>query len=561
MKIHAVAIAALLAGSSFAAAQAQNSSLLRKAHEAYTLAQSLEAELKQKPETDRTRADYLKVINTFQRVYLITPQTQYADNSLMAIARLYEEMKSNQDAIKTLKFLIHEYPNSPFREVAEKDIARLNGVKVQKTVSVDNVRYWDGPNSVRIIIDVTGDVTFTQGDAKNPDRVFVDISPARLNSALIGKQWPVKSNLLQQIRVGQYDNSTVRIVLEIGNVSRVTSFTLRDPDRLVIDVLGKEILAQPSPVPAPLPAGPITAAPAVEPPKSVDPPSVPRVAEVASSSAPASSPVSAPTPAITPKKSADDGKPITPAKATNSGARSLVRSLGLKLSRVVIDAGHGGHDTGTVGQRGYTEKELVLDVAQRLKQLIETELGAEVVMTRTNDNFVPLDERTLIANQQQADLFISIHANSSRVRSVRGVETYFLNFTSSREALETASRENAASDRSIHELQDLVKKIMLQDKVDESRELAQHIDRALAARKGSGMDRGVKQAPFVVLIGANMPSVLAEICFISNPQDEKLVKTPEHRQAIAESLFEGVRSYAESLSGTKTAKTQEKTQE
>jgi N-acetylmuramoyl-L-alanine amidase len=503
----------------------------------------------------------LKVINTFQRVYLITPQTQYADNSLMAIARLYEEVKSNQDAIKTLKFLIHEYPNSPFREVAEKDIARLNGVKVQKTVSVDNVRYWDGPNSVRIIIDVTGDVTFTQGDAKNPDRVFVDISPARLNSALIGKQWPVKSNLLQQIRVGQYDNSTVRIVLEIGNVSRVTSFTLRDPDRLVIDVLGKEILAQPSPVPAPLPAGPITAAPAVEPPKSVDPPSVPRVAQVASSSAPASSPVSAPTPAITPKKSADDGKPITPAKATNSGARSLVRSLGLKLTRVVIDAGHGGHDTGTVGQRGYTEKELVLDVAQRLKQLIETELGAEVVMTRTDDNFVPLDERTLIANQQQADLFISIHANSSRVRSVRGVETYFLNFTSSREALETASRENAASDRSIHELQDLVKKIMLQDKVDESRELAQHIDRALAARKGSGMDRGVKQAPFVVLIGANMPSVLAEICFISNPQDEKLVKTPEHRQAIAESLFEGVRSYAESLSGTKTAKTQEKPQE
>jgi N-acetylmuramoyl-L-alanine amidase len=561
MKIHAVAIAALLAGSSFAAAQAQNSSLLRKAHEAYTLAQSLEAELKQKPETDRTRADYLKVINTFQRVYLITPQTQYADNSLMAIARLYEEVKSNQDAIKTLKFLIHEYPNSPFREVAEKDIARLNGVKVQKTVSVDNVRYWDGPNSVRIIIDVTGDVTFTQGDAKNPDRVFVDISPARLNSALIGKQWPVKSNLLQQIRVGQYDNSTVRIVLEIGNVSRVTSFTLRDPDRLVIDVLGKEILAQPSPVPAPLPAGPITAAPAVEPPKSVDPPSVPRVAQVASSSAPASSPVSVPTPAITPKKSADDGKPITPAKATNSGARSLVRSLGLKLTRVVIDAGHGGHDTGTVGQRGYTEKELVLDVAQRLKQLIETELGAEVVMTRTDDNFVPLDERTLIANQQQADLFISIHANSSRVRSVRGVETYFLNFTSSREALETASRENAASDRSIHELQDLVKKIMLQDKVDESRELAQHIDRALAARKGSGMDRGVKQAPFVVLIGANMPSVLAEICFISNPQDEKLVKTPEHRQAIAESLFEGVRSYAESLSGTKTAKTQEKPQE
>jgi N-acetylmuramoyl-L-alanine amidase len=250
---------------------------------------------------------------------------------------------------------------------------------------------------------------------------------------------------------------------------------------------------------------------------------------------------------------------ITPAKAPNAGQRSLVRSLGLKLSRVVIDAGHGGHDTGTIGQGGYTEKELVLDVAQRLKQLIETELGAEVVMTRSDDNFVPLETRTAIANQQQADLFISIHANSSRVRSVRGVETYFLNFTSSREALETASRENAASDRSIHELQDLVKKIMLQDKVDESRELAQHIERALAGRKGSGIDRGVKQAPFVVLIGANMPSILAEVCFISNPLDEKSVKTGDNRQAIAESLFEGVRSYADTLSGTKTAKTQDKT--
>src|SRR5215467_9655274 len=185
MKIHAVAIAALLVGSSFAAAQTQNSSLFRKAHEAYTLAQSLEAELKQKPETDRTRADYLKVINTFQRVYLITPQTQYADNSLMAIARLYEEMKSNQDAIKTLRFLIHDYPTSPFKEAAEKDIARLNSVKVQKTasadktVSVDNIRYWDGPNSVRIIVDVSGDLTFNQGNAKNLDRVFVDVSPAR----------------------------------------------------------------------------------------------------------------------------------------------------------------------------------------------------------------------------------------------------------------------------------------------------------------------------------------------------------------------------------------------
>ena len=247
-----------------------------------------------------------------------------------------------------------------------------------------------------------------------------------------------------------------------------------------------------------------------------------------------------------------------PARATNDGTRSLIRSLGLKLSRVVIDAGHGGHDTGSIGPTGYTEKELVLDVASRLKQLLEADLGAAVVMTRTDDSFVPLEARTAVANKQEADLLISIHANSSRIRSVRGVETYFLNFTSSREALETASRENAASERSIHELQDLVKKIMLRDKVDESRELAGHIQRAMATRKGSGANRGVKQAPFIVLIGASMPSVLAEISFISNPQEEGLIKTPAYRQAIAEALFNGVRSYAESLSGLKTATTQEK---
>jgi N-acetylmuramoyl-L-alanine amidase len=551
----------------------------------------MEATLNEKPEEERTRAEYLKVISAYQRTYLITPHTGYADNALTAIAKLYEEIKDNSDAIKTLKFLIHEYPSTPFKDAAEKDIARLSGgntalsTALSKSTSVDNIRYWEAQNSVRVVVDVGAEVTFTQGEAKDPDRVFIDVTPARLNSALIGKQWPVKSGLLQQIRVGQYDMSTVRVVLDLGTIGRVTSFTLKDPDRLIIDVLGKDAVTVSAPsTPGPTPAtstntpaavtasvvpppetvtAPAPAPEPVKPPsnkpantttasankKTVDTKSAP----AASAPAPAPAPPP-PTPAPTTSTSAAaDAKVIVPAKATNSGARSLVRSLGLKLSRVVIDAGHGGHDTGTIGPGGYTEKELVLDVAARLKTMIETEMGAEVVMTRSDDSFVPLESRTAIANQQEADLFISIHANSSTVRSVHGVETYYLNFTSSREALEVASRENASSERSIHQLQDLVKKIMLQDKVDESRELAQHIEKALYARKGSGVDRGVKRAPFVVLIGANMPSILAEVCFISNPQDEKNVKIPENRQAIAESLFAGVKSYAESLSGTKTA--------
>jgi N-acetylmuramoyl-L-alanine amidase len=581
MKINAVLVAALLSVPASAAPAAQKNPLLQKAHQAYIAAQTLEANLNEKPEAERTRAEYLKVISAYQRVYLTTPHTGYADDALMSIARLYEEAKDNADAIKSLKFLIHEYPNTPFKDTAEKDIARLSGVTLSKTTSVDNIRFWETQNSVRIVVDVGGDVSFVQGDAKGPDRVFVDITPARLNSMLIGRQWPVKSTLLEQIRVGQFDGSTVRVVLDVGAISRVSSFTLRDPDRLIIDVLGKDApvttVTGPAPAtsesstaaaaPAPVPATKLEAskAPAAEPVKAAAKPTATKkpadktdsqtankVDAKAATTAPA-----APTPA--PAAPPVDTRVIIPAKAANDGTRSLVRSLGLKLSRVVIDAGHGGHDTGTIGPGGYTEKELVLDVAMRLKALIENEMGSEVVMTRSDDNFVPLETRTAIANQQQADLFISIHANSSRVRSVHGVETYYLNLTSSREALETASRENAASERSIHEMQDLVKKIMLRDKVDESRELAQHIEKALAARKGSGVDRGVKQAPFVVLIGANMPSILAEVCFISNPQDEKNVKTGDIRQAIAESLFEGVRSYAESLSGTKTARAQDKT--
>jgi N-acetylmuramoyl-L-alanine amidase len=248
---------------------------------------------------------------------------------------------------------------------------------------------------------------------------------------------------------------------------------------------------------------------------------------------------------------------VTPAKPTSDGTVSLIRSLGLKIGRVVIDAGHGGHDTGSIGPSGLTEKELVLDVSKRLKTLIEKELGAEVVMTRGDDAFVPLEARAAIANQQGADLFISIHANSSRTRSVRGVETFFLNLPNSKDAMETAARENAAAERSIHETEDIVKKIMLSDKVDESKELARHIQTAMAKRKDAGPNRGVKQAPFLVLIGANMPAVLAEISFISNTQEERLLKTPAYRQQIAESLLEGVRSYSETLSGIKTAKSQE----
>jgi len=248
---------------------------------------------------------------------------------------------------------------------------------------------------------------------------------------------------------------------------------------------------------------------------------------------------------------------IRQAQPTAEGQRSLIRALGLKVGRIVIDAGHGGHDTGTIAPNGLLEKDLVLDVSLRLGRLLRSKMGADVIYTRDDDTFIPLETRTAIANQQQADLFISVHANSSQDPNARGVETYYLNFNPSPDALEVAARENAVSEKSVHELGDLVKKIALKEKVEESREFAADVQHSLylglAGKEKSMRDRGVKKAPFIVLIGANMPSILAEISFVSNPSDARKLQTPEYRQKIAEALYRGVARYINGLSGVKVA--------
>jgi N-acetylmuramoyl-L-alanine amidase len=252
-----------------------------------------------------------------------------------------------------------------------------------------------------------------------------------------------------------------------------------------------------------------------------------------------------------------DALEIHEAQPNADGDRSLTRALGLKIGKIVIDPGHGGHDTGTIGPNGLEEKDLVLDVSLRLGKLLASRLGSQVVFTRKDDTFIPLEDRTAIANHESADLFVSVHANSSRDPDARGVETYYLNFSSSPDALEVAARENAVSEKSIHELQDLVKKIALKEKIEESHEFAGDVESALHAGlavKNPGLrDRGVKKAPFIVLIGANMPSILAEISFVSNPSDERRLRTPEYRQKIAESLYRGIAKYVNGLSGVKLA--------
>jgi N-acetylmuramoyl-L-alanine amidase len=252
--------------------------------------------------------------------------------------------------------------------------------------------------------------------------------------------------------------------------------------------------------------------------------------------------------------------PLEPPEKNGNGGLSIARQLGLGVSRIVIDAGHGGHDPGAQG-KGVTEAELVLDVAVRLEKMLRKVPGVETILTRRDDQYIPLPERTAMANRAGADLFLSIHANASPNPQAHGVETYFLNFANNGSAAAVAARENAASTLGMGEMPDIVKAIATSNKLDESRDFATHVQRAMAERLRTQnkmlKDLGVKQAPFVVLIGATMPAVLAEISFVTNPQEAKLLKSGAYRQKIAESLFNAIRKYQTSLKAAPAVALQE----
>jgi N-acetylmuramoyl-L-alanine amidase len=466
-----------------------------------------------------------------------------------------------------------------------------------KPVRVKDVQYWSMPDYTRVSVVLEQDVQFESQRIDHPERIFFDLKNARLSSHLLGQSFDVDDGLVKKVRVAQYKPGRARIVIETANHAAYNASLLSNPPRLIIDIHNDDAhdtdvhavrveksgsdreVAAVSRSRDTADSDPATIADDNSAPSGVRLPGVPhspkRVVVPADdeSDAPAEATEAADVGA---KPSGKSAKPSSHARSartlassrdreaqpTSNGDRSLIRALGLKIGKIVIDPGHGGHDTGTIGPNGLYEKDLVLDVSKRLGKLLEARLGAEVVFTRRDDTFIPLETRTAIANQEQADLFVSVHANSSHDPDARGVETYYLNFTSSPEALEVAARENAASDKSIHELQDLVKTIALKEKIEESREFAadvqQSLHTGLAAKSPGVRDRGVKKAPFVVLIGANMPSILAEISFISNPGDEKRLRSPEYRQRIAESLYRGISRYVNGLAGVKVATRMEK---
>ncbi|MGA8223000.1 MAG: N-acetylmuramoyl-L-alanine amidase [Candidatus Acidiferrales bacterium] len=431
-----------------------------------------------------------------------------------------------------------------------------------RTPHVTDIRTWNAEDHTRIVVTLEDTVMYNAVRIASPDRIYFDIHKANLTPALAKKTITVDNGLLKSVRLAQNKLGVVRLVLDVDGAKDYSAFLLSKPYRLVIDIrTGSAAAAAAASAKNTPPAPAAPAAPA----KNETAKSDPKPAAKAPDSKAASADNRAPAPATKPAakaapggKAADSSKttvalqPPTLPKPNRDGQRSLTRELGLKISRIVIDPGHGGHDTGTIGPHGLMEKDLCLDVALRLGHLIEEKLpGAEVIYTRKDDTFIPLEQRTTIANDAKADLFVSIHANSSHDQAARGIETYYLNFSTSAESMEVATRENALSQSSLHDLQDIIKKIARNEKIEESKELANDIQDSLTHRMQlvgqNEKNRGVKKAPFIVLIGANMPSVLSEISFISNPYDERLLRKGDQRQRVADGLFRGISSYLENL--------------
>ncbi len=590
-----------------------------QATDAYNRAEATRARLAARPESQRKLSDYRVLILAYHSVYRLDPGYPKAPVALEDIAELYREMGrlfsrrvDFEESIKAYQFVMHEYPSASFlrdalldigdiyltdlhrpedarqaiREFLDKypksakaDDARARLTVIEQTLAaklapaprpapntmtslgtdtetasngiplVTEIRHWVGPHYTRIVIGLSGgEAKFETMRLANPDRIVLDLLNTRLSKTLAGMKFPVEDGFLRQVRVGQYKPDVTRVVLDVEKVQDFFVFPLPNPFRLVVDVHGPQEKEAPKPEVAKSPAPKENRAS--------------RAPEVASNTVPPAAPAtksesSPPSPRRELPEAAPPSGPPKVAGPTKAGSRTLTRALGLKIGKIVIDPGHGGHDTGTIGPAGLEEKNVVLDVALRLAKILREETSSEIILTRSTDVFIPLEERTAIANEKGADLFISIHANSSRDESARGIETYYMNFTSDPGALEVAARENATSQESVHELRDLIQKIALTEKVDESRDFAVDVQRAVYARleraTGAQKNRGVKKAPFVVLIGANMPSVLAEISFLSNPRDERLLKRADYREKIAQALARGIIAYGQSLGGIKVA--------
>jgi N-acetylmuramoyl-L-alanine amidase len=372
---------------------------------------------------------------------------------------------------------------------------------------IRDIRHWSNPTYTRVVIDVEveGEVQYRFGRLHNPDRLYVDLLRSQLPPQLQGRPLEVSDDMLKGIRAGQNQPDVVRVVLDLKSIHDYHVFTMADPYRLIIDIKG---------------SGGDTAVQGPPPP----PPPRPAAAEVERNRVRAESPAM---------------------------AKRLSSARGYRW-HVVIDAGHGGKDPGAMGPSGLMEKEVVLDIAKRLRDLVQQEPQWRVTLTRDTDVFIPLEERTAIANAKAADLFVSIHANAAERPDAYGIETYFLDLATDEQAMRVAARENATSLSKVSDLQFILRDLLMTSKRNESSLLAGSVQQALVQTPGgkAGRDLGVKHAPFLVLMGAEMPAILVETGFVSNPAEERKLADPKYRGQAARAIFDGIKDYLATTNGS-----------
>jgi N-acetylmuramoyl-L-alanine amidase len=464
------------------------------------MAGKLYADLYQK---SKRQSDLRAAHTMYEKVVVSFPDSRYKVKASLLIDAMPQWVKKDSEIKKgDLAKIIED--DTPKATGGQKPVADPGSDVSTSRGTVDNLRFWSNPNYTRVVIDASQNTAYVHHLLKKdpsinkPQRLYVDLKNSRLGQN-IKKNIPINDDLLSDARAGQYTHDSVRVVVDIKSFKTYKIFSLKDPFRIVIDVWG---------------AG---------------------GEEDGTESRP---------PRVAIKK---NGKLPTSA---------LAKQLALGVRRIVIDPGHGGRDYGAPGYlKGVHEKHVTLQIARKLAQLVREELKCEVFLTRSSDRYLTLEERTAIANTKNADLFISIHTNSHKDRRAFGIETYFLNLATDDEAIRVAAMENATSTKNISDLQTILQDLMQNAKINESSRLAGNVQVSvvgLLKTKGYSRikDKGVKQAPFYVLLGAQMPAILVETGFISNPREAKRLVDPRYQQRVCEAIVNGIKKYIKEITPT-----------
>ena len=502
--------------------------------------------------------DLQEAISYYRDVSSLFPENRLADDAHYAVGKIFLEDKNDpKKAARAFRRIITEYRNGdmyPHASDSLKGLSKSHSIPLpaamlkrnylENLTNVLPVKYWSSDNYTRVAINASGPVTYRETllekNGDKPRRLYIDFQQSYIDPRYRSPV-PIEDGLLKQIRTGQFTPEVVRVVLDIESISSYKIFSLPDPFRVVIDVRGEP---RPS---SPTPAKTLPNPPATIPSDLTGKPSkyqpVQTIAILEDSKKKAVRAKGSPTTAR-----------ISEDPPVSTVHFSLAQQLGLGVRKIVLDPGHGGKDPGATAF-GLKEKDIVLTIAQKLAPVLAKQTGAEVILTRRDDRFIPLEERTAIANTNDADLFISLHINAHPSPKVHGIETYYLNLTTNAEAMRVAAFENATSTHQMSDLQDILSDIMKNSKINESSRLAGYVHNSLC--KGinaiSGYDfknLGVKQAPFYVLIGAEMPAILVEIAFITNPKDSDFLSQEKFLDIVAGEITEGVQSYIHSTTAS-----------